>query len=128
MINIDGKIQNQSLKDDIISDYIKHFLKSDYCFWDKKTNGRNLMWCNLKKERDNVIPTEELAKIRIQNEGDLFFYLERTEELYEIRFEEICRYINSLEPWEEIDAVIFDKTMEWMIAVTHEDFSIIIGL
>lgn len=48
----------------------------------------------------------------------------RIEELYITCYEEICRFIGSLEPWEEIDAVIFDRTMEWTIAVTHEDFSI----
>lgn len=128
MINIEGKVKNKLFKDDIISDYIKCFLKSDYCFWDKKANVRNLMWCNLKKEVSKVISTEKLLRLRLQNQNNLFFYLERTEELYEIKFEEICRYINSLEPWEEIDSVIFDKTMEWSIIVTHEDFSILIGL
>lgn len=128
MKSINGKKQEQSYKDFVISKYKGAFLKKDYCVFDKKTNVRNLMWCNFGKERDKVIATEELSKIILQDNGDLFFYLERTKELYITSYGEICKYISSLEPWEEIDAVIFDKTMEWTIAVTHEDFSILIGL
>lgn len=128
MNRINGKKQEQSDKDVVISKYIAAFLKKDYCFFDKKTKVRNLMWCNFAKERDKIIETDELPQIGLRDKKDMFFYLERTEELYIASFEEICKYIGSLEPWEEIDAAIFDKTMEWTIAVTHEDFSILIGL
>lgn len=103
-------------------------MKEDYCSFDKNTKARNLMWCNFAKERNKVIATDELYKIVLHDKNDLFFYLERTEELYIASYGEICSYISSLEPWEVIDAVIFDQTMDWTIAVTHEDFSILIGL
>lgn len=128
MNNINGKKQEESYKDVVISKYIEAFLKKDYCFFDNKTRGRNLMWCNFAKERDRIIATEELEKIEPQDKKDLFFYLERTEELYIADYEEICKFVSSLEPWEEIDAVIFDKTLEWTIAVTHEDISILVGV
>lgn len=125
---INGKKQEQSYKDFLISKYREIFLKEDYCSFDKNTKARNLMWCNFAKERNKVIATDELPKIVLHDKNDLFFYLERTEELYLASYGEICSYISSLEPWEEIDAVIFDQTMDWTIAVTHEDFSILIGL
>lgn len=128
MNNINGKRQEQSYKDVVISKYIEVFVKKDYCFFDNKSRGRNLMWCNFARERDRIIATEELEKVELQDKKDLFFYLERTEELYIADYEEICKYVSSLEPWEEIDAVIFDKTLEWTIAVTHEDISILIGV
>ena len=112
MNNINGKKQEESYKDVVISKYIEAFLKKGYCFIDNKTRGRNLMWCNYARERDKIIATEELEKIELQDKKDLFFYLERTEELYIADYEEICKYVSSLEPWEEIDAVIFDKTLE----------------
>lgn len=125
---INGKKQEQSYKNFLISKYREIFLKEDYCSFDNKTKARNLMWCNFAKERNKVIATDELSKIVLRDKNDLFFYLERTEELYIAGYGEICSYISSLEPWEEIDAVIFDQTMDWTIAVTHEDFSILIGL
>ena len=128
MNNINGKKQEQAYKDVVISKYIEAFLTKDYCFFDNKSRGRNLMWCNFAKERDKIIATEELAKVEPQDKKDLFFYLERTEELYIADYDEICKFVSSLEPWEEIDAAIFDKTLEWTIAVTHEDISILIGV
>ena len=39
-------------------------------------------------------------------------------------FFEICEEISQLEPWDEIDALIFDETFTWTIAITHEEFLI----
>lgn len=50
------------------------------------------------------------------------------EELYKTNFGEIGEYVNQLEPWEEIDAEIFDESMKWVIVITHEDISLIFGL
>ena len=48
--------------------------------------------------------------------------------MYTAKFKEIVDYINRLEPWEEIDAEIFDDLLRWYICVTHEDFCITYGL
>ncbi|MCL2151267.1 MAG: hypothetical protein FWH50_03490, partial [Coriobacteriia bacterium] len=58
----------------------------------------------------------------------VYIYLDRTEELFLTQFSDICSYVDELEPWDEIDAVIFDETLDWVIAITHEDFSMTIGL
>lgn len=128
MDRIKWEKQEQAYRNEVMTEYINIFLKGDYRPFDKGTKIRNLMWCNLAKERDRIIATDELHKIRLQNSENLFFYLERTEELYITDFEAICRFLDSLEPWEEVDAAIFDTTMEWTIAVTHEDFAILIGV
>ena len=48
----------------------------------------------------------------------VFYYDERTDSLFESYFNEICKNVSQLEPWEEIDALIFDDTF------THEEFLI----
>ena len=48
--------------------------------------------------------------------------------MYLSDFENLRSFIINLEPWDEVDAEIFDDSMEWVIAVTHEDLSIVLGL
>lgn len=43
-------------------------------------------------------------------------------------FEDVRNFINNFEPWDKVDAEIFDDSLEWVIAVTHEDVSKVLGL
>lgn len=44
-------------------------------------------------------------------------------------FTDVCKYVDELEPWEYIDAYVFDDTFTWLFAITHEDLKcLIIGL
>lgn len=122
------KIVEKSVKDSILEKFVQSFLKKNYSFFDNKTNIKKLMWCNFTKERNGIFPIENLPKLVFPENENLFFYLERTNELYKTNFFEICEYVKKLEPWDEIDAEIFDETMNWVVVITHEDFLITIGL
>lgn len=53
--------------------------------------------------------------------GSVLLYLERSGETYRTTFEAVCRYVEQLEPWEFIDAYVFDPTYRWLLCLTHED-------
>ena len=78
-----------------------------------------LIWANLNC-KGVVLPTDEFEKIPIVSSAEVYFYSERDKKIVD--------YINRLEPWEEIDAEIFDDLLRWYICVTHEDFCITYGL
>lgn len=122
-----GEISEYSAKKDIVNRFIKKFVKDGFYFLDNEIKSKNLLWCSFIGENFKVIPTQELDKIKLPSNNDLYFYIERTEKLYKTNIFEIHEFINSLEPWEDIDAEIFDETMSWVIAITHEDFSILLG-
>lgn len=76
----------------------------------------------IKHFRQKNLPVSSCRKVMT------YFFSERVEELYKTNFGEIGEYVNQLEPWEEIDAEIFDESMKWVIVITHEDISLIFGL
>lgn len=53
---------------------------------------------------------------------------ERLNTLYSNNFEEVCSYVEQLEPWEDIDCLIFDKELNWFIGITHNEMILIYGL
>ncbi len=56
----------------------------------------------------------------------MLLYDEREKALYTARWREITDYIHSLESWEEaIDLLIFDRSLRWFAAITHEDLQTI---
>lgn len=113
------------IADGLLSDFKKKFVISDYDPDNKKRSW--LLWCNLSCEAQSI-PIENFQSIPLDNNSIVYFYNERLNEMYEAVFSEICKYIENLEPWEEIDAEIFDLSYEWFISVTHEDFLLLYGL
>ena len=109
----------------ILNSFKKKFIAADYDPHNQKIS--RLLWCNLSCET-RMIPTEDFQSISLDKNKKVYFYDERRNEMYGVLFLEICEYIDDFEPWEEIDAEIFDDSYEWFIAVTHEDFSLLYGL
>ena len=122
-----GIINDYLDKNRVLEQLIKNVVKKNFCFFDE-LNRRNLLWCHFIKKNDKAFPTEELVNIKLPKDHDVYFYRERVEELYKPNFGEICEYVIQLEPWEEVDAEIFDESMKWVIAITHEDISLVFGL
>lgn len=85
-----------------------------------------MIWCNFKRKDGKYIPIDCLNK-QLDASKKVLHYNERTDCLFESCFFEICEEISQLEPWDEIDALIFDETFTWTIAITHEDFLICIS-
>lgn len=47
--------------------------------------------------------------------------------LYSASFGAVVDYVEQLELWEDIDAYLFDRTMDWVVAITHEDVTLVLG-
>ena len=76
------------------------------------------LW-NCLRIKPRCVDFHDVAKLSIP--GEVLFYLERSGETYRTTFAAICSYVNQLEPWELIDAYIFDGSYRWLICITHED-------
>ena len=109
----------------LISKFKNMFVVSDY----NKNNQRKskLLWCNLSC-KGKIVSIDEFAEIPIDICSKVYFYNERDDKMYQIKFLQVVQYIQELEPWEDIDCEIFDDTMTWFISITHEDFCIVYGL
>ena len=122
-----GLITDASVRKSILDKFISKFVRSDYTFKNPITGGLNLLWCNFSKEH-KVYPTDKLFLSNLKIDVPVYFYNERTKEMFFTDFEDIHKFIDNLEPWDEVDAEIFDESLEWVIAVTHEDVSLVFGL
>ena len=95
----------------------------------KRLRQVGLMWNSfLPQYKPCCLPTEEIAQLRVPRDRKLFFYLERIRMLYAASFGAVVDYVEQLEPCEDIDAYLFDGTMDWVVAVTHEDAILCLGV
>lgn len=106
--------------------YYKNKLKEEFAReYDAATNR---LWNCLNK--DSVcMEFEDARYLNIPCANDLLFYLERQNKIFKTTFSDICKYVDQLEPWEYIDAYIFDQTFRWLLSITNEDLKcVIVGL
>jgi hypothetical protein len=73
---------------------------------------------------------KELAELRniMPKYKNLYYYDERSKELFYSCYEEICQYVEELEPWDEVDGLIFDNDMKWLVVINHEDVILTVGI
>ena len=94
----------------------------------KRLRQVGLMWNSLLPQyKPRRLPTEEIAQLGIPRDKKVFFYSERIRTLYSASFGAVVDYVEQLEPWEDIDAYLFDRTMDWVAAITHEDVTLVLG-
>jgi len=79
-----------------------------------------LMW-NSFRQKPRCLPFEKIQQLGIPVNRQVFFYDERQNILFSTTLEDIIDYVVEFQPWEGIDAYVFDESMEWIIAITHED-------
>lgn len=66
--------------------------------------------------------TPRLCDVPIVNSGRIVFALfENTDELRRSTFDELCNYLDSKEPWEDYDILVFDESFDWFVGFTHND-------
>ncbi|KRF28665.1 hypothetical protein [Paenibacillus sp. Soil787] len=93
----------------------------------EKLASKKLMWNSFKTKPRKM--EYDIAKNHIPTDKRLYFYLERSRLLYAANHAEILAFVEELEPWEEIDAYIFDDSFEWVFSITHDDLTVLmIGL
>jgi hypothetical protein len=104
---------------------------------------QTLLWCFFKDDyKENIVmfKTKDLLEILdFSSDRPIYIYFDRTGELFQATFFDLSQYFLELAEWEtkdtefnepwgwEIDAEVFDETLEWVIAVTHEDVSMLLG-
>lgn len=90
-----------------------------------------LIWNSFNQKPKVSKSKHELAvlpkNITIKPSQSLFFFNERLDKFYAIKYSEFLKIIRSLEPWEELDAYLFDESMQWIIAHTHDRDILVIG-
>lgn len=116
---------NSGEKNKLIENFKRSFVRMDYDPSNQQIS--RLLWCNLSCKGE-TLPMEEFENISVDGNSEVYFYSERDDKLYSTAFYETVDFIKNLEPWEDIDAEIFDRSFAWFIAVTHEDFCIVYGL
>ena len=95
----------------------------------KRLRQVGLMWNSLLPQyKPRCLPTEEIAQLGIPRDKKVFFYSERIRTLYSASFGAVVDYVEQLEPCEDIDAYLFDGSMDWVVAVTHEDAILCLGV
>ena len=109
----------------ILKKFKDKFVVSDYNPQNQSVS--RLLWCNLSCAGESI-PINEFEKINVEKNAIVFFYDERANKMFQVKYYEVADYIINLEPWDEYDAYIFDDTFKWFIAITHEDFCILYGL
>lgn len=124
-IGREDKRIDKAAADQILKKFKNRFVISDY---DPGNQRRSwLLHCNLSCET-RQIATEDFESIPFDRKKKVYFYSERHRKMYQVTFAEVCRLVAGLGPWEDIDAEIFDDSYEWLIAITHEDVTLLYGL
>lgn len=90
----------------------------------KQEKNAPLMWLALK-EKTRLLQFPEIRDLGIPDEHRVYFYLERQRQLYATDLKSVIEFVESFEPWEEVDAYIFDEDMQWLVVITHEDEQIL---
>lgn len=120
MYNFNGTIIEQKKAKVILENFQQHFLNDTY--------PERILFINHLNHIDATLPIEQLGNINIPKKYNIFFYHERLKILYLTSFEEICIYVEQLEPWEDIDCLVFDDELNWFIGITHNDTILLNGI
>ncbi|MBK6606548.1 MAG: hypothetical protein IPG24_13965 [Leptospiraceae bacterium] len=114
-------IKKNNLKKGILESFVnKDVLVHNYLIWNSFNQKPKV---SKSKEELAVLP----KSIHISHSRSLFFFNERLDKLYSVKYAEFLKIIHSLKPWEELDAYLFDESMQWIIAHTHDRDILVIG-
>lgn len=81
-----------------------------------------LLWNSLNKDLIvKCLPIEKIKNFPLPPDKSVFLYDERQKIFYGTTIKDIIDFVQSFELWDEVDACIFDKDMDWGVAITHED-------
>jgi len=81
-----------------------------------------LMWNSLAEgQKVQCLPVEEIENLPLRPDEAVLLYDERQKILYGTTVKDVIDFVLSFEPWDEVDACVFDKDMDWVVAITHED-------
>ena len=110
-----GSIINN--QEEILLKIKNNFLDED--FIDEDYPNKVLMINHLKYKK--LINVDSLRDINIGHRKKVYFYDDRDKTLFLTYYKNVCMYIEQLEPWEEVDCLIFNNTFKWIIGYNHEE-------
>ena len=100
----------------ILTRFIKRYVDRE------KLQKYYLVWNSLNKDLIvKCLPVEKIKNLPFPSNKSVFLYDERQKILYGTTIKDVIGFVQSFEPWDEVDACIFDKDIDWGVAITHED-------
>lgn len=120
MYEYDGIEIDENLKREIMERFLEKYVDEDY--------PERILLCNHLRIKDRTIPICDLRTLSGCFHDELFLYHERMKKLFRTSFENVCNYVEQLEPWEDVDLLVFDDSALWYFCVTHNDTIVVYGL
>jgi hypothetical protein len=121
------KIVESERAKEILGQYMAKFIKPDYTPWNMEYNCPDLPWCHFKVGI-NTLDISNIPNVNIPSDKIVYCHDEKQKELYQTKYKNVFDLIKRLEPWEEVDIEIFDDSMDWTMAITHEGEIILYGV
>lgn len=113
MYKFNGDKMEFNVADRILDKFKKIYIDESY--------PERILFINHLNRYDEIIPFERLREVNIPKEKSLFMYHERLKTIYITNFKQICLYVEQLEPWEDIDCLIFDEELNWFLGLNHSE-------
>ncbi|WBW95234.1 hypothetical protein [Oceanirhabdus sp. W0125-5] len=92
------------------------------------TYPERILMINHLKNLEKRLPVERLRDIVIPKQQNIYMYHERMKNLYLTNANIIFEYIEQLEPWEDVDCIIFDEKLEWYLGINHSEELLLSGI
>jgi len=99
--------------EEILREFKRRYINDSY--------PERVLYINHLKQHDGEISFDRIRDISMPEDEMLYMYHERLKTLYATSFDQICMYVEQLEPWEDIDCLVFDEDMNWFLALTHDE-------
>jgi hypothetical protein len=120
MYEYKGILLERDEKSSIIEKFIEQFVDKDF--------PKRILISNHLKYKDQILAMDNIRSVRVPDVDNLYLYHERLKEMYKTNFDSFCTYVEQLEPWEDVDLLVFDQSFTWYICITHNDSVILFGL
>lgn len=88
----------------------------------EKLKRYRLLWNSLSGGTAvSCLPVEAIVSLPLAPDKAVLFYDERQRMLCETAIKDVIHYVQGFAPWDEVDACVFDREMDWVVSITHED-------
>lgn len=100
----------------ILARFIKRYVDTE------KLQKYILLWNSLFDGLTvKCLPIDEIENLPFEPDKAVLFYDERQKIFCSTTIKDVIDYVQSFDPWDEVDACLFDQDMDWAAAITHED-------
>lgn len=104
---------------EIMSQYCVKYFKSEYKQLYTNINNNILPWIYYSVDI-TILDLDAISTVGIDPDTCVYSHDERQKKLFSTTCRRAYDLITSLEPWKEVDLELFDGSMGWTVAITHE--------